>query len=127
MRSLTRNQQKIYYARVVLGDPILDAQGNETEEKHKSYDSIQELWINVFPGQSSVYQNPFGESVQCDKVLSISDPALFSEDDTDVVFWIGKQPPETIVPDAQSHNYVFAGIAASLNELKIAVQKVNVS
>lgn len=127
MRSLARNQQKIYYARIVDGEPITDEYGNETSEKHKAYDSIKELWINVSAGQASVYQNPFGVSVKCDKMLSMSNPALFSEDDTSAVFWIGKQPPATITQDVFTHNYRFSGVAASLNELKIAVERVGVS
>lgn len=127
MRSLSRNQQKIYYARIIEGAPITDEYGNETEEKHKSYDAITPLWIYVTPGEPNVYQNTFGASVKCDKALSISKPDLFSEDDINVVFWIGKQPPSTIVQDVFTHNYKFSGAASSLNELKIAVEKVNVS
>lgn len=124
MRSLARNQQKIYYARISDHVPILDADGNETGEYSKQYDKITELWINVSPASGSVYQNPFGQSLQYDKTLSTADTALFTENDVGVAFWIGKEPPDNLT--SITHNYELRGVATGLNGSLIAVGRVNV-
>lgn len=127
MRSLLRNQQKIYYARIVQGDVVVDEWGNETSEHHKQYDSITPLWINVSPASGSVYNNPFGQSLNYDKKLSIADTSLFTEDYIGIAFWIGKEPPQTVEQDVFTHNYKLVGVASGLNELLVAVERVNVS
>lgn len=119
MRTLKRNQRKIYYALYVGSEPITDEYGNETGQYRITYGEPIPLMINVSAakGESAVRQ--FGEVENYDRTLVTDDVVCPIDEST--LLWIDQ------TDTTQPHDYVVVKVAPSLNVMQYAVRKVNVS
>ena len=73
MRTLKRNQRKIYYATLIKGEPVTDAWGNETGEYNMVYSDPSPIRINVSAAQGRLETRQFGQMENYDRTLITDD------------------------------------------------------
>jgi len=143
MRTLKRNQRKIYYATLIKGEPVTDEWDNETGEYNMVYSDPSPIRINVSAAQGRLETRQFGQMENYDRTLITDDldcpidesSILWIDNlDTTNVTWImledltwgdieGKSWEVLTIP----HDYVVTKVARSLNVIQYAVRKVSVS
>ena len=104
MRSLKKDKKKIYIARKLPSDPILDSDGNPTGEYAKVYDIPIELALNVKPISNETDQKMFGEDTN--KMIKITYTFYDSQGFEIEIFsavWIDTEP-NGILTDGDSNN-----------------------
>lgn len=112
MRSLKRNQRKVYYKTLVLSDKT-DEYGNE---KYVRSD-LKAIDISVSGNKGDTSDQLFGTSLDYDKTLSVSDTACEIGENT--VLWVDKSPSE-------SYDYIVKKKSVTLNETVYAIKRVDV-
>lgn len=120
MRVLKRNRQVFHYATYKGKSP-----GDEPFTEKFTYDEIKPFMANISPARGQVSANLFGANLNYDKVIVMDNSAPAVDEHT--VFWIDKVPTETQVEDAEPYDYVVAQIAKSLNNIAIAIKRVDVN
>ena len=115
MRSLHRNNRKLYYAVPVSTEQIVDEYGNDTLEVRVTYSDPQELRVNVSANVGQETANAFGLLTGYNRTISYVGESCPLVKDSRV--WFG-------VPIAQSHNYVVVEVADSKNGFLIALREV---
>jgi hypothetical protein len=118
MRALERNKVRFYYSLYGGKTPVKDEDGNETGEYEVSYSEPIEMRANISAARGEISTRQFGDSINYDKVISISD--LSCPIDEHTVLWVD----ETDI--TKPHDYLVVKVAKSLNNLSIAISKVNV-
>jgi len=118
MKSLERNKVSFYYSLYDGKSPVEDEDGNETGEYEVSYEEPVEMKANISAARGETSTRQFGELINYDKVISISD--LSCPIDEHTVLWV--DGTDTTKP----HDYLVVKVAKSLNNLSIAISKVNV-
>lgn len=124
MRSLKRNQQRLYYATYNNKIPITDENSDFTGNYEAGYSAPVSFYANVSPAKGSSQEEVFGKSldysrtvVTCDMTLPINE---FSR------IWIETKP--VIKPDGtadgDSADYSIVAIARSLNSVVYALKKL---
>ena len=116
MRNLKRNQQTIWYSllNVSTGE---DECGNT--EDVKTYGDPVEMEITVSANKGEVSQQAFGSDLKYDREMSTHD--MDCPIDEYAHLWIdGRNIEET-------HNYIVKAGSKSLNCIRYAIEKVNVS
>lgn len=118
MRTLAKNKVKLYYALFVSKTPLEDEYGNQVGFEIIYTDPV-DFMVNTSPSQGEVATRLFGDSTQYDKVLMFDNkhPAI----DEQTRFWIDN------LDITKPHDYEVKKIGKSLNNLAVAVKKVNVS
>ena len=131
-----RNKQTIYYANSDGRSEevmLTDDSGNYTGEWKITYGNPIEVRINVSEAKSrmdrlgsSTYIDPYGLELGYNKVLATSDMSIGITDGS--VLWIDTLPEleedgSTLTP----YDYIVVQIKRSLNNILIAVKKVDVS
>ena len=104
MRCLKRNKQKIYYA--LHGEPPV------------------EIYANVSAATGNTYAYEFGNNILYHKVIQIED--INTPIDEHTVFCIDKEP--TYNEDNELvYDYITKRVVKSLNNVRVAVARVDVS
>lgn len=116
MRDLKRNQQTIWYA-------LLNVSSGEDEwgntEDIKTYGEPTSMNITVSANKGEVSQQAFGSDLKYDREMSTHDMDCPIDEYTHL--WIdGRDIGET-------HNYIVKAVSKSLNCIRYAIEKVNVS
>lgn len=126
MRTLARNQIRIYYANFLAKNPIKDEYGNLTGEYDIAYDDPVEIKANVSAARGESTTRQFGEDESYDRVIVMDDPRVPIS--VSSVLWIDTLPE--IKEDGSTdtpYDYVVKHVAPSLNSVSIAVSKVSVT
>jgi hypothetical protein len=126
MRTLRRNQIRIYYANYRRKDPLKDEYGNLTGEYDIAYENPVEIRANVSAARGEATTRQFGEEESYDRVIVLDDPKV--PIDVSTVLWIENLPE--IKKDGSSdtpYDYIVKQVATSLNSASIAVSKVSVT
>ena len=116
MRDLKRNQQKIWYALRCVG-VATDEWGNTEDVKTYGEPIPYEISISGNKGQAS--EQAFGVDLEYDREMSTHDLTCPMDEFTHL--WLdGRSPNDT-------HNYVVKAVSRTLNCVRFAVKKVDVS
>ena len=115
MRDLKRNQQPIYYALLVKSKGV-DEWGNEVETN--GYSDPERLLISRSANKGETAAQAFGADLQYDLEMSTHDMNCPIDEFSRV--WIDRNPTEP-------HNYEVAAVSKSLNCVRYAIKRVNVS
>ena len=126
MKALRRNKTRIFYANYHDKEPLRDEYGNLTGEYRVSYDNPTEIMANVSAARGEATTRQFGDDESYDRIIILDDPkfpiAVTS------ILWIDTLPE--IDEDGSTktpHDYIVKQVAVSLNNVSIAVSKVNVT
>ena len=125
MRTLARNQIRIFYATFRAKSPIKDEYGNLSGEYDIVYNNPVEIKANVSAARGESTTRQFGEDEGYDRVIVMDDPRIPIS--VSSVLWIDTRPE--IKPDGSTdtpYDYIVKQVAPSLNSVSIAVSKVNV-
>ena len=116
MRDLKRNQQTIWYSllNVSTGE---DEWGNT--ENIKEYGEPIKMQISVSANKGETSQQAFGTDLEYDREMTTHDMSCPIDEYTHL--WIdGRNTNDT-------HNYIVKAVSKSLNCIRYAIKKVNVS
>ena len=116
MRDLKRNQQTLWYA---LREVPLekDEWGNTIDVV--SYGTPRELQISISANKGEASAQAFGVELKYDREMSTHDISCPIDEYTHL--WLdGRDPSST-------HNYEVAAVSRSLNCIRYAIRRVNVS
>ena len=115
MRDLKRNQQTVWYSllNVSTGE---DEWGNT--EDIKTYGEPIEIQLSVSANKGEVSQQAFGADLKYDREMSTHDMSCPIDEYTHL--WIDRDV-------ASTHNYIVKAVSKSLNCIRYAIEKVNVS
>lgn len=134
MRTMLRNKSKFYYASFIRKEPVKDEYGNDTGEYNVIHDNPVEYFANISAAKGETTTRQFGESEAYDKVIVMGKDAPPIDEYT--ILWVDKTPKidETgaLVKDEDGnvltpHDYIVKKVAKSLNNVSIAITKVEVS
>lgn len=116
MRDLKRNQQTIRYSllNVSTGE---DEWGNT--EDIKTYGEPVSMDISVSGDKGEISQQAFGMDLDYDREMSTHDMSCPIDEYTHL--WIDGRSIE------ETHNYIVKAVSKSLNCIRYAIKKVNVS
>ena len=118
MRALERNKRTIYYALFDKKEEITDEYGNGTGEYKVSYHEPVKSKMNISAAQGERSIQQFGDSISYDKVLATTDMGCPIAETS--ILWIDRLDTE------QPHDYIVYKVAESLNNISIAIKKVDV-
>jgi len=113
MRDLKRNKQKIYYQNND-GEITYDDDGNKVQ----GYGQIKNHELSISTGTSYSNGEIFGRDIVYDREMSTSDLDCPINEYSRV--WIENKPP-------QMYDYQVVAMKTSLNAVRYAVKRVNVS
>ena len=116
MRDLKRNQQTLWYA--LLDVSVSGDEWGNTEDV-KTYGAPQETRMSISANRGEASAQAFGADLQYDREMSTHD--LNCPIDEYTHLWLdGRNPADT-------HNYEVAAVSRSLNCIRYAIRRVNVS
>lgn len=126
MKTLNRNKTRLFYALYEGKTSITDEYGNITGEYERVYSTPRECFANISAARGETQTRQFGETENYDKVIVVDND--FPPIDEYSILWIDTLPEfneegKTDTP----YDYEVKKIARSLNNISIAVSKVNVS
>jgi len=131
---MNRNKVKFFYALYVGRDPITDEYGNVTGEYDVKHGNPTEGYANISAAKGETQTRQFGESETYDKVIVMDNEA--PQIDEYSVLWVDTEPQinedGSLAVDEEGniltpHDYIVKKVARSLNNVSIAISKVNVS
>lgn len=146
MRALNRNKRSFWYCLFEEKISKVDEYGNDTGEYIVRYGTPTKMSANISPASGYAQTEQFGNLDNYDKVI-VTDWMECPIDENSVLF-IGKEPEysdaetidyrprDTVLGDDEAitvtvevpvYNYTVRRIAKSLNNISIAVRKVDVS
>lgn len=134
MRCMNRNKVKFFYALYVGREPITDEYGNVTGEYDVKHGNPTEGYANISAAKGETQTRQFGESETYDKVIVMDNEA--PQIDEYSVLWVDTEPQinedGSLAVDEEGniltpHDYIVKKVAKSLNDVSIAISKVNVS
>lgn len=130
---MQRNKTSFYYALYVSKKSIVDDYGNDTGEYEIKRSNPYKGFANISAANGETQIQQFGENAAYDKVIVIDTPLPIDEYS---VLWIDSVPElnkdgslklsekgEILTP----HDYVVKKVAKSLNNMSIAISKVDVT
>ena len=116
MRDLKRNQQTIWYS-------LLNVSSGEDEwgntEDVKTYGTPLSMKMSVSANRGETSQQAFGMDLEYDREMSTHDMNCPVDEYTHL--WIDGRDT------AQTHNYIVKAVSKSLNCIRYAIKKVDVS
>ena len=116
MRDLKRNRQTIWYSLLNVG--VVEDEWGNTEDI-KTYGTPLSMDISVSGDKGEISQQAFGMDLDYDREMSTHDMTCPIDEYTHL--WIdGRSTDDT-------HNYVVKAVSKSLNCIRYAIKKVNVS
>ena len=124
MRSLRKNNQRLWYAIYKEKTPILDEDGFETGETVASYSVPKVFYDNLSAAKGIVGTEAFGVTANDTKTVSTSDVNLPITETSRI--WCETEPVlnDDGTADGDSADYSVEQIAKSLNGLMIALKKL---
>ena len=134
MRCMNRNRSRFFYS-VYLGKvPVKDEYGNVTGEYDVKHGNPTEGYANISAAKGETQTRQFGESETYDKVIVMDNEAPPIDEYS--VLWVDTVPQlnedGSLAVDEEGnvltpHDYIVKKVAKSLNNVSIAISKVNVS
>lgn len=134
MRCMNRNKVKFFYSLYEGREPITDEYGNVTGEYDVKHGNPTEGYANISAAKGETQTRQFGESETYDKVIVMDNEAPPIDEYS--VLWVDTIPQlnedgslavgeegNVLTP----HDYIVKKVAKSLNNVSIAISKVNVS
>lgn len=134
MRCMNRNKVTFFYALYEGREPIIDEYGNVTGEYNVKHGKPMKGSANISAAKGETQTQQFGESESYDKVIVMDNEAPPIDEYS--VLWVDTVPKlnkdgslaidetgNVITP----HDYIVKKVAKSLNNVSIAISKVNVS
>ena len=116
MRDLKRNQQTIWYS--LLSVAAAEDEWGNTEDI-KTYGEPVALSISVSGNKGEASQQAFGTDLKYDREMSTHD--MSCPIDEYAHLWIDGRDT------AQTHNYIVKAVSKTLNCIRYAIEKVDVS
>jgi hypothetical protein len=116
MRDLVRNQQHLYYALLSV-EKTEDEWGNKKDVK--SYGKPVGMRMSVSPNKGEATAQAFGADLQYDREMVTHNMDCPIDEYSHL--WIDGRSPE------ETHNYEVAAVSKSLNCIRYAIKKVNLS
>lgn len=116
MRDLKRNQQTIWYALLDVSKET-DEWGNTVDVK--GYGTPTEYRINISANKGEASAQAFGADLQYDREMSTHNMSCPIDEYTHL--WLDGRDT------ADTHNYEVAAVSKSLNCIRYAIRRVNVS
>lgn len=124
MKTLKRNQQTFFYALLTGTEDVVDLDGYKTGERQKVYGSQIEMKANISPSRGYADMEIFGKDLDYTRTICTDDLSCPITEES--ILWIDKEPCDHL-GNPYPHNYIVTQIAKSLNNIMIAVRKVDVS
>lgn len=124
MQSLEQNKQTLYYALFAGLTDAVDALGNKTGGKVKSYGDATPFRANVSAARGTADAEQFGINDDYERTITTSDLNCPISEDT--ILWIGISPTDGSGGEIP-HNYKVTRVARSLNSITYAIKKVTIS
>ena len=116
MRDLKRNQQTLWYA--LLNVSVAEDEWGNTEDI-KTYGTPVQTKMSISANRGEASAQAFGADLNYDREMSTHDMDCPIDEYTHL--WLdGRSPAET-------HNYEVAAVSKSLNCIRYAIRRVNVS
>ena len=115
MRDLRRNKRPVYYALLERGEST-DEWGNKVNVE--GYTIPAPLWISKSANKGEAAAQAFGTDLQYDREMSTHDMGCPIDEYSHL--WIDSEPSEP-------HDYEVAAVSKSLNCIRYALKRVNVS
>lgn len=134
MRCMNRNKVKFFYSLYEGREPITDEYGNVTGEYDVKHGNPTEGYANISAAKGETQTRQFGESETYDKVIVMDNEAPPIDEYS--VLWVDTVPQlnedGSLTVDEEGnvltpHDYIVKKVAKSLNNVSIAISKVNVS
>jgi hypothetical protein len=134
MRCMNRNKVKFFYSLYEGREPITDEYGNVTGEYDVKHGNPTEGYANISAAKGETQTRQFGESETYDKVIVMDNEAPPIDEYS--VLWVDTVPQlnedGSLAVDEEGnvltpHDYIVKKVAKSLNNVSIAISKVNVS
>lgn len=134
MRCMNRNKVKFFYSLYEGREPITDEYGNVTGEYDVKHGNPTEGYANISAAKGETQTRQFGESETYDKVIVMDNEAPPIDEYS--VLWVDTVPQlnedSSLAVDEEGnvltpHDYIVKKVAKSLNNVSIAISKVNVS
>lgn len=134
MRCMNRNKVKFFYSLYEGREPITDEYGNVTGEYDVKHGNPTEGYANISAAKGETQTRQFGESETYDKVIVMDNEAPPIDEYS--VLWVDIVPQlnedGSLAVDEEGnvltpHDYIVKKVAKSLNNVSIAISKVNVS
>lgn len=124
MRTLRRNQKKLWYASYTGDNPITDENGDFTGDTAPEYSTPVAFYANASAARGTSQDEVFGKNliysrsiVTCDMTLPIDEHSLI---------WIEKEPVKKSdgTFDYESADYSVVQVAKNINSVAYAVSKL---
>ena len=116
MRDLKRNQQTVFYA--LLNVSVAEDEWGNTDDV-KTYGEPQEIRMSISANRGEVSAQAYGADLKYDREMSTHDMNCPIDEYSHL--WLdGRKTTET-------HNYEVAAVNRSLNCIRYAIRRVNVS
>nr|DAM21309.1 MAG TPA: hypothetical protein [Caudoviricetes sp.] len=131
---MNRNKVKFFYSLYEGREPITDEYGNVTGEYDVKHGNPTEGYANISAAKGETQTRQFGESETYDKVIVMDNEAPPIDEYS--VLWVDTVPQlnedGSLAVDEEGnvltpHDYIVKKVAKSLNNVSIAISKVNVS
>lgn len=119
MRSLKRNQQKIYYKLLIGQEEIVDEYGNNTGSFIPIYGDLKTADICVSPNKGSSEVEQFGSTEEYDRTMTTADTSI--DIDENAILWVDGTDPDG------PYNYIVKLVARWKNSAQFAIRKVSIS
>lgn len=116
MRDLQKNQEQIYYALRNVSK-TKDEWGNTTDVT--GYSEPQSLYISISANKGEASAEAFGADIRYERQMSTHDMSCPIDEFSHL--WLDGRDP------ADTHNFEVAAVSKSLNCIRYAIKKVNVS
>jgi len=113
MRDLKRNQILVTFRPYLRNDEIIDENGYHTADYSPVFGEEQQLFLSVSANKGDYSEQMFGDVLDYDRTMLISDPDCPIDENTRVTI------------DEQT--YVVKAVARSLNVSQYAIKRVEVS
>lgn len=126
MRCLLRNMRDFYFALYIGKEELEDEYGNKTGEYNVIYSNPTKCKGNVSAAQGEVQSRQFGDSESYDKVIVLDEVNIPIDEYS--ILWVDVTPllDENSLPTTP-HDYIVKKVARSLNNVSIAISKVQIN
>lgn len=124
MRSLKRNQQKLYYATYDNRIPLYDENHDFTGEYTTGYSKPVVFYANISPARGDSSDEVFGKSLDYTKSIVTCQKDLPIDEYSRI--WMETEPVvnEDGTADGDSADYAVVQVARSLNSVSYAVKRL---